>query len=387
MRLWLRPAAGVAIAAMLASCDDFKSKPSTAQPAPTQAPSAPAGVGPLPAVAAPPASAIVAPPANVQATETIAPPASTTPQGKSIDTADLTSLAPGQDRRDVIIRAQVILDRAHLSPGVIDGRTGTNFRRALAAFEASRGSGSAQGAMADLDSKAWTDLITADNTPATEDYVITDDDVRGPFIGTVPKDWAMQAKLPYLGYSNPLQLLAEKFHMDQDLLRALNPGVDFGSAGTRIVVLRPGSEPLPRVVKVEVDKSNNEVRAYGSGGAMVAQFPATVGSTERPAPSGTFAVKAVAFNPSYVYDPMRLTFGDRSLGKLTIRPGPNNPVGSTWIDLTLPTYGIHGSPDPTKIGKTASHGCVRLTNWDAATLARAVSKNTPVVFVGSESAG
>jgi lipoprotein-anchoring transpeptidase ErfK/SrfK len=119
---------------------------------------------------------------------------------------------------------------------------------------------------------------------------------------------------------------------------------------------------------------------------VVAQFPATVGSTERPAPSGTFAVKAVVFNPTYVYDPQRLTFGDRSLGKLTIRPGPNNPVGSTWIDLTAPTYGIHGSPDPDKIGKTASHGCVRLTNWDAAILARAVSKKTPVVFVGTERA-
>ena len=113
-------------------------------------------------------------------------------------------------------------------------------------------------------------------------------------------------------------------------------------------------------------------------------FPATVGSTERPAPSGKALVVAVAPNPSYTYDPSRLTFGPKHTGKLTIAPGPNNPVGATWIALNIQTYGIHGTPDPQLVGKTASHGCVRLTNWDAVALGKAVKKGTPVEFVGQE---
>jgi len=194
---------------------------------------------------------------------------------------------------------------------------------------------------------------------------------------------ADQAKLPHLGYTAPIQALAAKFHMDQALLRSLNPGVDFTVAGTRIVVVRPGEAALPAVARVEVDKSADEVRAYDGGGKLVAAFPATVGSTERPAPSGELAVRFVVANPTYTYDPSRLTFGKAAGGKLTLQAGPNNPVGSTWIELSVETYGIHGAPDPTEIGKTASHGCVRLTNWDAAALGRAVKKGTPVVFVGA----
>jgi lipoprotein-anchoring transpeptidase ErfK/SrfK len=117
---------------------------------------------------------------------------------------------------------------------------------------------------------------------------------------------------------------------------------------------------------------------------LLAVYPATVGSTERPAPDGEWAVRTVAPNPTYTYDPSRLTFGKTEQGKLTIKPGPNNPVGSTWIDLTKDTYGIHGTPDPRQVGKTASHGCVRLTNWDARQLGAAVKKGAVVAFVGVE---
>ena len=144
------------------------------------------------------------------------------------------------------------------------------------------------------------------------------------------------------------------------------------------------SSALQTAARVEVDKALNQVRALDAGGKLLAVFPATVGSTERPAPDGVWAVKTVVANPNYSYDPKRLTFGDASKGVMTVPPGPNNPVGSTWIALTKETYGIHGTPDPTRIGKTASHGCVRLTNWDAAALGRAVKKGTPVVFVGLE---
>jgi lipoprotein-anchoring transpeptidase ErfK/SrfK len=195
---------------------------------------------------------------------------------------------------------------------------------------------------------------------------------------------AAEAKLAHMGYASPVQEIAETFHMDEALLKALNPKADFAVAGTSLVVARPAATPLAAVARVEVDKSDDEVRAYDGGGKIVGVFPATVGSTERPAPSGQFAVRFVVPNPTYTYDPSRLTFGKRAQGKLTIQPGPNNPVGSTWIDLTIQTYGIHGAPDPREIGKTASHGCVRLTNWDAAALGLAVKKGTPVLFVGAQ---
>ena len=378
----------------LQGCDDFKSTPSATQTASNTVTNASTGTGsqavtaasaavPPPTIQAPAGTGDPASPSPVTAAT---PPASVSPEAKAIDNADLTTGGTVQAERDLLIKAQVILDRAHFSPGVIDGRDGSNFRRALSAFEAANNiAAPTTGRLATLGAAAGQALTAADNTPVTQDYLITPDDVKGPFLGTVPTSMADQAKLPHLGYTTPVQALAEKFHMDEGLLKALNPKADFSVAGTTLVVVRPSAAPLPAVSRVEVDKSNDEVRAYDAGGMIVAMFPATVGSTERPAPSGQFAVKGVARNPTYTYDPSRLTFGDASQGKFTIKPGPNNPVGSTWIDLTVPTFGIHGAPDPRQIGKVASHGCVRLTNWDAAALGRAVRPGTPVLFIGAQS--
>jgi lipoprotein-anchoring transpeptidase ErfK/SrfK len=194
------------------------------------------------------------------------------------------------------------------------------------------------------------------------------------------------SKLPALGYSTPLQALAEKFHMDQKLLQALNPDADWSKAGSVIVAAASHTAPRPyEAARIEIDKFNEDVRVYDSAGALVAYYPASVGSTERPAPSGAFKVVAVAPRPAYFYDPKRLTFTPQGAkGKLRIAPGPNNPVGATWITLDIPTYGIHGSPDPSTIGKHQSHGCVRLTNWDAVELGKAVKKGAKVEFAGSE---
>jgi lipoprotein-anchoring transpeptidase ErfK/SrfK len=171
--------------------------------------------------------------------------------------------------------------------------------------------------------------------------------------------------------------------MDQDLLEAMNPGVDFAKAGTVVLVTAPRQGGLAEVARVEVDKGERAVKAYGADGTLIAFYPASVGSAERPAPSGTWAVRAVAPDPVYYYDPKRLTFGEaEAKGALKIAAGPNNPVGSTWIDLTKDTYGIHGTPDPEVIGKRQSHGCVRLTNWDAAELGKAVKPGVEVAFVG-----
>ncbi len=172
--------------------------------------------------------------------------------------------------------------------------------------------------------------------------------------------------------------------MDDALLKALNPQADFTKAGTVVTVAAVAREKLPPVTRIEVDKTAQAVRAYAAGGKLVAVYPATVGSQERPAPEGRWKVRTVATRATYTFDPKRLTFGKAAEGKLTIKAGPNNPIGTTWIDLTKDTYGIHGTPDPRLVGKRASHGCVRLTNWDVEQLARAVKAGAEVVFTGTE---
>lgn len=341
----------------LAACDD--KPPAKPAPAATVQKSAPTP----PVVPAPPA-------------------ASESPLAQAINgaTFDPASAAP-EAHRNLLVRVQTLLDRAHFSPGVIDGRDGTNLTLAIKAFQQAHHQtvdGEVNQALVDA-------LTTADTGAVLVDYEITAQDAAGPFTPSIPKDdYEAMAKLPALNYQTPLEMLAERFHMDEALLQALNPGADFGAAGTRIVVAAAGADTLDRKVdRIEIDKALGQVRAYDAQGVELAVYPATVGSTERPAPTGEWAVRTLAPKPTYTYDPSRLTFG-KPKGKLTIKAGPNNPVGSTWIDLTKDTYGIHGTPDPKLVNKRASHGCVRLTNWDAAELGSAVNKGAKVIFMGSE---
>jgi lipoprotein-anchoring transpeptidase ErfK/SrfK len=281
----------------------------------------------------------------------------------------------------MLIRAQVLLDRAHFSPGVIDGQDGENVKNAIAAYE--RAHELPEDGV--LDAEVWAKL-TADTGPIVVDYTITEADAAGPYTPVIPKDYAEMAKLDRLNFSSPVEALAERFHMDPALLQALNPGAAFGAAGTKILVAYPARDALPaKVATVEVDKARKQVRAFDAAGKLLAAYPATVGSGDLPTPSGEWAVRTVAPSPTWTYDPSRLNFGDRTAGKLTIKAGPNNPVGAVWIDLTKDTYGIHGAPEPRLVGKAASHGCVRLTNWDALQLSRAVEKGTKVVFLGETS--
>lgn len=354
-----------------------------ALPALAQTPASTRSRRSLPVTSVPVAPASTAVPATPAATPAVAMPQAAASSSAAPAVAITIPDAITAPQR-TLIHAEVLLDRAHFSPGVIDGEDGSNLKLAVSAYQAANGL-PVDGAVSDA---LITKLTATDTANSVTRYTITLADVAGPFVAKLPSDFAALAKLESPAYSGPVEELAERFHMDEGLLKALNPAADFGKPGTVITVAAINDEKLAATVaRIEVDKTRQAVRAYDDSGKLLASYPATVGSTERPAPAGTWAVRAVAPKPDYTFDPKRLTFGKPGMGKLTIRPGPNNPVGSTWIALTKATYGIHGTPDPRLIGKRASHGCVRLTNWDAHQLGASVKAGAKVVFMGVETRG
>jgi lipoprotein-anchoring transpeptidase ErfK/SrfK len=298
---------------------------------------------------------------------------------QAIDAADLTTLktgsdaAPSQAPDPAIVKLQALLDRAGASPGVIDGFDGDNVRKAITAIETMNG--------LNADGQLGPDVLAKldQGGAVTTSYTITDKDVSD-LVPEIPTDYAEMAKLKFLGYTSVPEELGERFHMDEKLVKALNPDAQW-AAGETVTVVDPGANVEGKVARLEADKSDRQLRGYDKAGKLLVAYPATIGSEDNPSPTGTHLVDAVAPMPNYTYNPdVNFKQGNNDQ-KLIIPPGPNGPVGSMWIDLTEPTFGIHGTPEPSKIDKTNSHGCIRLTNWDAEELAKMVEKGVPVEFI------
>jgi lipoprotein-anchoring transpeptidase ErfK/SrfK len=275
------------------------------------------------------------------------------------------------DRGAAVLRAQVLLARAHLSCGEIDAQFGSNLGKAVAEFQKSRG----MEENSRVDAATWQ-ALNEDRQPVLVTTPIAPKDVSGPFVA-IPDGMMEKAKLPAMSFASLLEALSEKYHLSPALMTALNPGVALDSPGASVEVpdvLVPPPGPAAAIV---VSKTRRVVEALDRDGRIIASYPASVGSDHDPLPVGTWKILGVSRNPVFHYDPRLFWNAKPNDEKAVIAPGPNNPVGVAWIDLSKAHYGIHGTPEPATIGKTQSHGCIRLTNWDVWELQQMVKPGTP----------
>jgi len=283
---------------------------------------------------------------------------------------DATWTADSKIDRNVGTKVQALLNWNHSGVGAVDGYWGKNTRKAMQAFQKAQGLPVTES----LDETTWQALTqnsTLTSQPVLVSYQLTDADVNVKTT-QIPASAEAKAKLDGMYYESVLESLGEKFHISRDYLKSLNPNASFES-GETIIVYNPGNPNTTPVSRVVADKDTQTLYAYDDSNNLVASYPTTVGSTATPSPTGTHQVKVKIHEPNYTY-----TSDDGK--KSIIPPGPNNPVGSVWIGLSKPSYGIHGSPDPERISRQASAGCVRLTNWDALSLLGVIKSDATVEF-------
>ncbi len=273
-----------------------------------------------------------------------------------------------------LLRAQVLLDRSWMSPGEVDGRTGTNTTRAIGGFQRVAG----LPVTGRLDKATWEALEK--RGPALVKYKLTETDVKGPF-RPMPGSMYGKAKLPALSYSTIGELLGEKFHIRPQALQDLNPGKKLDVVGSEIMVPNVRDiTKLPQATRIVVSEAAKLLMLINPDGKVYAQFPVTTGSVRDPLPIGEWELRSVAKDPHYNYNP-KLFKGAKPGPKATLPPGPNSPVGVMWMGLSKPHYGIHGTPEPGSISKTSSNGCIRMTNWSVLQVSVAVSRGTPVTLI------
>jgi lipoprotein-anchoring transpeptidase ErfK/SrfK len=320
------------------------------------------------------------------------------------------------------MQAQVVLDRLGFTPGVIDGKMGMSTVNALKGFQEARG----LAITGELDQATQQALAEWQRIPATRVVTIPPEFANDRFV-QIPKEREDQAKLETMGYASLGEKIAERFHTTEEVLAELNPQLAGGvaapaeaqaggndsapkpklsiayKAGMQLRVPNIGADKFdpaavkdpkwadtlrllgvgteqPKAAKIEVDKSDQVLRVLDGQGKLLAQFTATMGSSQFPLPIGTWNIRGVGYNPPWQYDPSLLATADKSDPKLEIPAGPNNPIGVVWIDLSMEHYGIHGTDEPSQIGRAESNGCIRLTNWDAARLAQMVGSGIEAVF-------
>lgn len=277
-----------------------------------------------------------------------------------------------------IVKAQVLLSRRSISPGVIDGGDGENFRKAVTQFRRQERLGEG----GEIDDLTWLALGGDTASDVVVEYTISEKDAAYDFADEIPRDYAKQAEMKRLSYITPQEMLGERFHMSEKLISSINPRAVFSEAGAVILVasakrsLEKGS-----ALRIDAVKSSGMVVVYGAGDQVLASYPATIGSENTPSPSGEHTIERIARNPNYTYNPEKNFQQGKNTEILVLPPGPNGPVGTVWIALSKPTFGIHGTPEPSQVSKTTSHGCVRLTNWDAEELADLVKPGVSVRFV------